>query len=238
MSASDFTRVQNQIGHAITALRDQQLPSNIGSNADAYQRLEDQIADLKATRGRLNVASTKDFATRQAEMNRAILRHGLHVPPAAAAAAAVRAPAAAAAAAAPAAAALVPSGGPGASPASGPSASSTAPPRSISGAPPGGGPGPGGVPDPGGGTTTREEDPCPICLSDMNDGTPIHVGPCGHRIHRTCYNHLPSPWTTMPKLGQKVCPICRYNAVVPGPLVEPLRSQQGYGKYRSTRYVM
>ena len=71
---------------------------------------------------------------------------------------------------------------------------------------------------------------CPICLEDLVEGQSIHTGPCNHRTHTECYTSLPPAWNTGPKAGQKACPICRYNAVVPGALVEPLRSQQGYGK--------
>jgi hypothetical protein len=33
---------------------------------------------------------------------------------------------------------------------------------------------------------------------------------------------MPSPWANPPKTGQKVCPICRYNGVVPGPYGQEL----------------
>ena len=79
--------------------------------------------------------------------------------------------------------------------------------------------------------TTEEEEVCPICLDTLNNGTPIHTGPCGHKLHKSCYDRLPSPWTSGPKTGQKACPLCRYNAVDPsGALGEPLLSQRGFGK--------
>lgn len=128
-------------------------------------------------------------------------------------------------------------------------AAATGPPRGPSGSPiadPGGGPS-------GGPTMIELDNPessppiseaarraaesvtappvCSICLENLNEGGPVHTGPCGHSLHRSCYQRLPSPWANGPKVGQKVCPECRYNSYVPGPLVEPLRSQRGFGKY-------
>jgi len=109
-----------------------------------------------------------------------------------------------------------------------PRAPPTAPPRAPPGAPPGGPPPP--PPPPSSEEKEEEKEACPICLEDLDDGSPIHIGPCTHKMHNRCYARLPPAWTHGPKTGQKACPVCRYNAVVPGALVEPLRSQQGYGK--------
>ena len=94
---------------------------------------------------------------------------------------------------------------------------------------------PGSSPPPGGGTTT-EENTCPVCYRELTPKT-THVGPCTHKVCKECYGRLQSPWDSGPKLGQKVCPTCRYNIPVAGPLVEPLRSQQGYGKYKSKKII-
>ena len=217
-------QVLSAIEQEIASLENQRLPRNLGYNPTRYEQLSAEISDLKTTRGRINAASSRGPAALQSELTRAIQRHTLMVSSSAAAAPSAAAPsftgpprgingtpAAAATASAPTPAA--------ASAYTSPAAASS----SASAAP---------APSPGGGTTeSKEEDPCSVCLEDLNDGTPIHKGPCGHRLHQTCYNQLHPAWSAGPKAGQKKCPVCRYNQPVPGPLVEPLRSQIGFGRY-------
>jgi hypothetical protein len=246
----DVQRTLASIEQTITRLDDSRLPSRIGYNPTEFERIGEQLYQLKTARTNLRTAlasgSPAVMRTRIAEAN-AILT-SINTPGAAAAAPPSGGPGASSAASAPpppGGGTTIPGGivpGVGAPTSSAPigwaasmlghagaPAASTAPPRGISGAP-------GGAPPPGGGTTSAvaEEDDCPICLTDMNTGgQPIHTGPCGHRMHRTCYNAMPPAYNVGPKAGQKACPICRWNGVG----VTPVRSV-GYGKYRSTRYVM
>jgi hypothetical protein len=46
----------------------------------------------------------------------------------------------------------------------------------------------------------EERDHCPICLDDDADQELCTIIPCGHKIHTTCYDHLPR---------HSLCPICR-----------------------------
>jgi len=183
-------------------------------NAHLYQGLEDRLAELKQLRAQLNTIerSHEDHNSRRIPFSPALIVKVLGILSRIISILGLAPPPAAPPPAAP------------------PPAAPAAPPRAPPRAPPGGPPPP--PPPP----SSEEKEACPICLEDLDDGSPIHIGPCTHKMHNRCYARLPPAWTHGPKTGQKACPVCRYNAVVPGALVEPLRSQQGYGKPKKCRH--
>ena len=91
-------------------------------------------------------------------------------------------------------------------------------------------------------------DNCPLCQDYLDPSKPIHTGPCGHKMHQICYDSLPSKYTAedgwVQKLGQKTCPVCRYNnpitqqeaQTMPLDQLKKFYEQKGYG--RPPKYIM
>jgi len=95
---------------------------------------------------------------------------------------------------------------------------------------------------------------CPICDELLTPANRYKCVRCGQDICTNCYANVNPDWTATntvfapltAKIGQKACPLCRYNKHVkfyeyqalPPAEQNTIVTQRGYGKYLTSRHLL